>query len=121
MKILSSCMLYAVLRLIDAHMFSYSVMGPTGAGKSTVRFFTVGDTPCLDNLDSVQFIHSVTGHGSEYIGHGLKSFTSEIRTVRTTHPDDGRSVVLVDTPGFEDTHKSDEQILRMISDWLVKV
>lgn len=29
-------------------------------------------------------------------------------------------MVFVDTPGFDDTYKSDTEILSMIADWLVK-
>jgi hypothetical protein len=43
-----------------------------------------------------------------------------IRTVRVTHPTDDKPVVLVDTPGFGDTSKSDTEILGMIADWIVK-
>ncbi|KIM78703.1 hypothetical protein PILCRDRAFT_824143 [Piloderma croceum F 1598] len=77
-------------------------MGPTGAGKST-------------------FIETATGQDGHTIGHGLRSFTDTIRTVRVTHPMDGKPVVLVDTPGFGDTSKSDTEILAMIAEWLVKV
>ena len=31
---------------------------------------------------------------------------------------DGRRVVLIDTPGFDDTTKSDTEVLRMIADFL---
>jgi predicted GTPase len=34
---------------------------------------------------------------------------------------DGKPVILVDTPGFGDTAKSDTEILAMIADWLVRV
>jgi len=33
---------------------------------------------------------------------------------------DGRDVVFVDTPGFDDTFKSDIEILTQIAEWLVK-
>ena len=39
-------------------------------------------------------------------------------TFEVSHLNDGRPVVLVDTPGFDDTYKS--EILTMIADWLVK-
>ncbi|KIM82896.1 hypothetical protein PILCRDRAFT_820190 [Piloderma croceum F 1598] len=78
-----------------------AVMGPTGAGKST-------------------FIDRATRQDGGTIGHGLRSFTNDIRTVRANHPIDGRPVVFVDTPGFDDTYKSDMEILTMIADWLVK-
>jgi len=77
------------------------VMGPTGAGKST-------------------FIEYATRQDGRTIGHGLQSYTSDIRSVRTNHPKDGRPVVFVDTPGFDDTYKSDLEILTMIAEWLVK-
>ncbi|KIM82904.1 hypothetical protein PILCRDRAFT_820198 [Piloderma croceum F 1598] len=76
-------------------------MGPTGAGKSS-------------------FIECATRQDAGTIGHGLESFTSEIRAVRVNHPIDGRPVVLVDTPGFDDTYKSDLEILAMIAEWLVE-
>ncbi|KIM82899.1 hypothetical protein PILCRDRAFT_820193 [Piloderma croceum F 1598] len=78
-----------------------AVMGPTGAGKST-------------------FIDRATRQDGGTIGHGLRSFTNDIRIVRVNHPTDGRPVVLVDTPGFDDTYKSDTDILAMIAAWLVK-
>ncbi|KIK14127.1 hypothetical protein PISMIDRAFT_17525 [Pisolithus microcarpus 441] len=76
-----------------------AIMGPTGAGKSS-------------------FVAKATNSGDEGVGHALVSHTSEIKATKCTI---GRSnVVLVDTPGFDDTHKSDLQILESISDWLNK-
>jgi len=77
------------------------VMGPTGAGKST-------------------FIESATGQTGKTVGHGWQSCTAEIRSVRVTHPTNGHPVIFVDTPGFDDTFKTDTEILSMISVWLVK-
>lgn len=53
------------------------------------------------------------------MGHSLESCTSEIKIVKLTVPElaDG-DVVFVDTPGFDDTHKSDADILKMVADWL---
>jgi predicted GTPase len=53
------------------------------------------------------------------VGHTLESCTSEIKIVKLSVPelDDG-DVVFVDTPGFDDTHKSDADILKMVADWL---
>jgi len=74
-------------------------MGPTGSGKST-------------------FIKLATGFDT-VVGHSLESCTSEIKIVKLTVPEltDG-DVVFVDTPGFDDTHKSDADILKMVADWL---
>ena len=55
------------------------------------------------------------------VGHGLKSCTQHITIFRCSFPDlDGANVCLVDTPGFNDIHKSDYDIFKPISDWLIK-
>jgi len=76
-----------------------AVMGPTGSGKST-------------------FIKLATGFDT-VVGHTLESGTSEIKNYKLSVPElaDG-DVVFVDTPGFDDTHKSDADILKMVADWL---
>jgi hypothetical protein len=68
----------------------------------------------------MQFIYYATKQGSEHIGHGLASCTAEIRSVRVRHPKKDRDIVIVDTPGFSDTHRSDAEILKQIADWLRK-
>jgi predicted GTPase len=40
----------------------------------------------------------------EGVGHGLKSETSMVNTLHMKYK--GRNIVLVDTPGFDDTRKS---------------
>jgi len=50
----------------------------------------------------------------------VRSETIGIRTIRAIHPTDGRPVVFVDTPGFDNTFKSDTEILTMVADWLRK-
>ncbi|KZP32042.1 hypothetical protein FIBSPDRAFT_813055 [Athelia psychrophila] len=77
-------------------------MGPTGAGKST-------------------FIEYATQQSGKSIGHSLQSETSAIRAVRTKHPADQGSIIFVDTPGFDDTNRSDIEILALIAGWFVKV
>ena len=95
----------------------FSVMGPTGAGKSTVRVFSSSN---IWDFDRPQFIEMATGQDGQTVGHGLQSRTAVIRTVRVIHPKTGRPIVFVDTPGFDDTYKSDTEILSMIADWLVR-
>jgi len=81
-----------------------AVMGPTGSGKST-------------------FIATATGRSDKDggVGHELESKTDQVRAMRCAHPNyPGRNVVFVDTPGFDDSHKSDAEILKMIAEWLKK-
>ena len=48
----------------------------------------------------------------------LKSQTRAVQPIRCLHPDGRRNIVLVDTPGFDDTDISDTQILRIVAQWL---
>lgn len=59
----------------------------------------------------MQFINMVTGNDSG-VGHNLESCTAKI-TMMKAH-----GLILVDTPGFDDTHKTDTEVLSMIADWL---
>lgn len=74
-----------------------AVMGATGVGKST-------------------FVNLVSG--SELaVGEGLRSCTAEVQVSRRFTLD-GRSIVLLDTPGFDDTLLSDTEILKRIAAFL---
>jgi len=74
-------------------------MGPTGSGKSN-------------------FINKLTGTREE---RGAKNLTSCTQDIREFVVDiSGRHYVFVDTPGFDDTYRSDRDILRTIADWLEK-
>ncbi|KAF9490359.1 hypothetical protein BDN71DRAFT_1511332 [Pleurotus eryngii] len=74
-----------------------AVMGATGSGKTT-------------------FINTASGDGLR-VGLGLRSCTSEIQLSKPFQVDD-RLVTLIDTPGFDDTTKSDADILAMIAAFL---
>ncbi|KAH7924807.1 kinase-like protein [Leucogyrophana mollusca] len=77
-----------------------AVMGPTGTGKSS-------------------FINAATQKASSIIGHNLESYTLEVRAFNCPHPRQrGRNVVFVDTPGFDDSHRTDYDILKEIAKWL---
>ncbi|KAJ3570978.1 hypothetical protein NP233_g4052 [Leucocoprinus birnbaumii] len=76
-----------------------ALMGPTGAGKS-------------------HFIDLLTGQEGQRSGDGLMSKTQGIEATRVQYGKYGDRIVLVDTPGFDDTMRKDEDILQMISDWL---
>ncbi|KAG1740785.1 P-loop containing nucleoside triphosphate hydrolase protein [Suillus paluster] len=76
------------------------VMGPTGAGKST-------------------FINTAVGKVVTPVGHDLRSCTAKIQHTFCSYPSDpSRRIVLVDTPGFDDTFVDDCEILRRIAVWL---
>jgi len=70
-----------------------AVMGATGAGKTTL-------------------INTATGGGLG-VGHGLISMTDSIQA--GSFEWGGRRVQLIDTPGFDDTNKSDTDILNLIA------
>ena len=69
-------------------------------------------------LINAQFVNVATGVDSG-IGHDLESCTSEILVVKMSFPEfSDYNIVFVDTPGFDDTKRSDTEILRMIANWL---
>lgn len=74
-------------------------MGVTGAGKSSFI-----SRCCQDDVR---------------IGHDLMACTS-IVTPYKSHLFDDPAVYLIDTPGFDDTSRSDSEVLREIAAWLTK-
>ncbi|KAK3357916.1 P-loop containing nucleoside triphosphate hydrolase protein [Lasiosphaeria hispida] len=73
-----------------------ALLGVTGAGKST--FASIASGTQLE------------------IGHGVDPCTQEPATVRFDL--DGRSIIIIDTPGFDDDKRSDVQILEAIYKWM---
>jgi len=66
-----------------------------------------------------KLIDTLTNQPGERSGSSLGSCTQTIQAVRMyDHPKYANRLVLVDTPGFDNTEKSDMEILQMISDWL---
>ncbi|KDQ53007.1 hypothetical protein JAAARDRAFT_39720 [Jaapia argillacea MUCL 33604] len=85
-----------------------AIMGPTGSGKSTL-------------------IDTLMEQKGQRSGTSLNSCTDKVQAVRvprdlvSKHISATQSrVVLVDTPGFDDTKKTDTEILKMIGNWLAK-
>ena len=62
------------------------------------------------------------GKDAVIVGHDLKSCTAQLTPVFWPIPEpahlQGKRLVLVDTPGFDDTYTSDSEILRRIAIWL---
>ncbi|KAF9541798.1 hypothetical protein CPC08DRAFT_717070 [Agrocybe pediades] len=83
------------------------IIGASGAGMSTFVNYLVQD----EALKSP-------------VGHRLTSCTSELLPIPLSFPNDDLlkhyKIILVDTPGFTDTHVGDAAILQRIADWLGK-
>jgi GTPase Era involved in 16S rRNA processing len=76
------------------------IIGLSGVGKST-------------------FINAAARKDAVIIGHDLESGTKKVQPVVVPYPGDPtRRVVLVDTPGFDDTWVGDIQILKQIVEWV---
>ena len=56
------------------------------------------------------------------VGHDISSCTSTLQYAIVDNPStrilEGRRVIIVDTPGFDDAYEDDVQILRRIAVWL---
>lgn len=64
----------------------------------------------------LQFVN-LASHSKLQVGMNLESCTPEVQ-LGDGFVLDGRRVVLIDTPGFDDTTKSDTDILRSIAAFL---
>lgn len=67
-------------------------------------------------IQRLQFINEVTGSDLR-VGHDLRACTADVEFSKSVKLG-GKDVILVDTPGFDDTVKSDAQILQQITDFL---
>ncbi|KAK4155079.1 P-loop containing nucleoside triphosphate hydrolase protein [Chaetomidium leptoderma] len=84
------------------------------------------ELPALSPNDIVIAVMGVTGSGKTTfvsyfapkarVGHGLESCTSTVGIHKVTIGQG--TVYLIDTPGFDDTHRSDTDILRELANWL---
>lgn len=88
-------------------------MGPTGCGKSNVRKSSL----FKKNHGSffLQFIDNLA-KSTKLAGTTLKSVTQNVLAVRIELFD--ANIVLLDTPGFNNTYRSDVTILELIGEWL---
>jgi len=67
-----------------------------------------------------KIIDTLTGERGR-AGDSLASVTKNLTAYRVLgHEQHGSRIVLVDTPGFDDSGRSDEQVLKEIGKWLEK-
>lgn len=96
-------------------------MGATGAGKSTVRRSVLRVWLNSDPYEILQFINTLLGQQVAPVGHNLNSYTSHVQAYTYNDPQfPNNRIVMVDTPGFDDTVLSDREILRRIGVWLAQ-
>lgn len=83
------------------------IVGLTGAGKST-------------------FIRDFTGDGSVIVGHRMDPCTREVTWYHAPIPPlyagrlGQRRLILVDTPGFDDSYLNESEILHQVARWLTR-
>lgn len=91
-------------------------MGATGSGKSTVwMWFVFGQAEKL--IYRTQFINLASGSNLP-ISALLGSCTQDVQEAPEFQLD-GRQIKLIDTPGFDDTDRSEVHILKLIANFLV--
>ncbi|KAG0641241.1 P-loop containing nucleoside triphosphate hydrolase protein [Tuber brumale] len=76
-----------------------ALMGVTGAGKS-------------------YFIREVSGNSEVVVSDDLYSYTGKVQSYSFGY--EGAKITLVDTPGFNDTNRSDAEVLQEIADWTTR-
>lgn len=74
-----------------------------------------------ETLGSLQFIELLTGDISVNISHDRRSDTSHIQIVRFLDHASGRNVIVVEMPGFDESHEAvtDTDILKIIAEFLL--
>jgi hypothetical protein len=94
-------------------------MGVTGSGKSTVS--TIQKLLSFRSMliKKTQLVQLLSGADFK-IGHGLESCTDKVE-VTPAFDFEGYKIVLIDTPGFDDTNRSEKDILNEISKWLTNM
>jgi hypothetical protein len=93
-----------------------AIIGVTGAGKTTFVSKAAGrtDMRISSGLSSCQQYHFLISQTSANSSTG----TQNIETARVQI--DGKWVTLIDTPGFDDSDRTDVDILKLIADYLVE-
>jgi hypothetical protein len=75
----------------------------------------------VTRYDHQKIIDTLTGEKGRRSGRGLKSVTQDLEASRILdHERYGSRIVLVDTPGFDHTNRSNEYVLKLTGEWLKK-
>ena len=90
-------------------------MGATGSGKTCVSWVD-SVTATSNSPDCPQFIN-LASSSNVRIDTYLESPTTEVK-LADEFTLDGRTVALIDPPGFDDTSSSDADVLTMIAAFL---
>lgn len=111
-------------------------MGPTGVGKSTVCLVLFFVSWFNSTFQFVRYLieNRLPQAVTVKVGHDLESCTVELQPIPIPranlpsflkvedHPrfrqGECRRLVVVDTPGFDDTYENDSEILTRIAQWL---
>lgn len=93
------------------------VMGMVGSGKTSVSRVT---PTLLSQLTPfiLQFVNLASGSAFN-VGDNLRSCTVDAQVSKPFQLD-GRQISLIDTPGFDDTTKSDFDVLNTIATFLAQ-
>ena len=68
-----------------------------------------------------KIIDTLTGQPGLRAAESFTSVTQDLEAYRILdHERYGSRIILVDTPGFDDSNRTDEQILKLIGSWLKK-
>ncbi|KAF5372401.1 hypothetical protein D9757_011614 [Collybiopsis confluens] len=99
---------------------SVILMGGTGTGKTTVRrLYVSSKSKVLTYFNILLLLRQFTnlvGGANFLVGNGLESCTSQIQSHKFSF--EGRDVTIIDVPGFDDSSKSDIDILKIITEFL---
>jgi hypothetical protein len=96
----------------DGEEVVIAVMGPTGAGKSSF-------IQCVTGRKDVRIGHTLSSGNFHYSACLLSDHQAETNEVFAyKFPHKGKTCILVDTPGFDDTNRADNKITEAILTWL---
>ncbi|KAF5321746.1 hypothetical protein D9619_000418 [Psilocybe cf. subviscida] len=94
------------------------IMGPTGAGKSS--FINM----LFDGKEKMRVGHSLNSCtiGLESIEIPAEAVKRNLPTWKPVSPNPAKpaKLIIVDTPGFDDTSADDSEILKRVADWLAE-